>query len=123
MDRLARAYTEEAATLHVSFAALTSTETGRIWSRETIESITNPKETNTMSTAITFTTTKFITVGNGAKRDISQVSLDELFSLIEQTEAEIARLEAIKKKPKALQARIEALQAAIDELATEADSR
>jgi hypothetical protein len=110
-----------------TYATLDDTDTGRLWSRETIESFTNPTTTNeepAMSNpTITFTTTKFITVGNGQKRDISQVSLDELFSLIEQTEAEIARLEAIKKKPKALQARIEALQAAIDELAAEADSR
>lgn len=78
------------------------------------------QETNTMSSLnpITVETRTFV---NGV--DAKQLSDDSIFAKIAEAEAEIERLNKIKRKPKALQARIDALTAGIDALVALSDTR
>ena len=78
------------------------------------------QETNAMSSLnpITVETRTFV---NGV--DAKQLSDDSIFAKIAEAEAEIERLNKIKRKPKALQARINALTAGIDALVALSDAR
>lgn len=78
------------------------------------------QETNTVSNLnpITVETRTFV---NGV--DAKQLSDDNIFAKIAEAEAEIERLNKIKRKPKALQARIDALTAGIDALVALSDAR
>ena len=80
--------------------------------------------TNAMSTTtLSFNTINYVSINGGAPIDLSQLPADNIFSLIEQAEAEIKRLNDISAKPKALVARIESLQAGIQRLVAEVDGR
>lgn len=75
------------------------------------------------TTSLSFTTINYVSVNGTAPIDLSKLPADNIFSLIEQTEAEIKRLSEIANKPKALVARIESLQSGIERLVAEVDGR
>lgn len=75
------------------------------------------------TTSLSFTTVNYVSINGGAPVDLSKLPADNIFSLIEQTEAEIKRLNEISNKPKALVKRIDDLQAGIDRLVAEIDGR
>lgn len=75
------------------------------------------------TTSLSFTTVNYVSINGGAPIDLSKLPADNIFSLIEQTEAEIKRLNEISNKPKALVKRIDDLQAGIDRLVAEIDGR
>lgn len=75
------------------------------------------------TTSLSFTTVNYVSINGNAPIDLSKLPADNIFSLIEQTEAEIKRLNEISNKPKALVKRIDDLQAGIDRLVAEIDGR
>jgi hypothetical protein len=81
------------------------------------------KETQMTIKSIKFTTINYITLNDGSPKDITKLTADEGFGLIEQIQQEVARLNAIEKKPKALKSRIAELNAGIDRIVAELDSR
>lgn len=80
-------------------------------------------ESTVSTTSLSFTTVNYVSINNGPPIDLSKLPADNIFSLIEQTEAEIKRLNEIANKPKALVARIESLQSGIERLVAEIDGR
>jgi hypothetical protein len=75
------------------------------------------------TTSLSFTTINYVSINGNTPIDLSKLPADNIFSLIEQTEAEIKRLNEIGTKPKALVARIESLQSGIERLVAEVDGR
>jgi hypothetical protein len=84
---------------------------------------TYKKETNMTIKSIKFTTVNYISLNGGTPKDISKIDADEGFQLLEQIQQEVARLNAIEKKPKALGNRIKELESAALVIVTELDSR
>lgn len=80
-------------------------------------------ESTVSTTSLSFTTVNYVSINGNAPIDLSKLPADNIFSLIEQTEAEIKRLGEIANKPKALVARIESLQSGIERLVAEIDGR
>lgn len=88
---------------------------------ELIQPKPKPKE-NTMHPFKLITKT-FVSSADAKMQDVTTLTDDEIFDLIAQAEAEIAKLEAIKTKPKKLQQRINDLQAGITEITAYLDAK
>lgn len=76
------------------------------------------KETHTMANPIKIRTQVLVN-----EEPIDNLSLDSLFFMVGEAEAEILKLEKIANKPKALVARIEAIQAGIAALVEAIDAK